>query len=415
MQITVKLTNTQYNFLQDNRQYTCFTGGYKSGKTFIFVRKAIKTLTETRQDGLLAEPNYRMNEDLLRPELEKTFTQFGIKYKWLASDSIYQTKYGKILLRTQDKRSSLEGHNLGWFGFDEADLIQADKAVENWRAIISKLTQGERQYGFLTGTNEGFEFIYDKFYKDASYNTELSCYDKGTDYRLYQGSTYENAVNLPDGYLDRLINDYADQRLIDRYIHGQFTMLTGLRAAYNYTEENFADYEYNPSAETFLCWDFNVDPMTCLVNQRIDNDRFCYVAEFIINESNTEETATKAREFIGDKHVIVTGDYSGNRRETSSSRSDYEIIKSIINCEVIKRPTISIRDRLNAMNRGFKIKRQFVNIKNCPRLHEDLLRTNLKNSGLGLDSQNGKRGHHLDALSYFDYNFYPIQHKREYY
>jgi hypothetical protein len=65
------------------------------------------------------------------------------------------------------------------------------------------------------------------------------------------------------------------------------------------------------------------------------------------------------------------------------------------------------------MNKGFGTGRQLVNIQDCPKLHEDLLRTRMKDSGIGIDDENSKRGHHLDAVSYFDQNYYPIRNERK--
>ena len=75
--------------------------------------------------------------------------------------------------------------------------------------------------------------------------------------------------------------------------------------------------------------------------------------------------------------------------------------------------TSSIRARLNAINKGLESERQYINPNTCKKTHEDFLKTRLKDSGNEIDDENGKRGHQVDAASYFDYNYYPIKLENE--
>ena len=51
------------------------------------------------------------------------------------------------------------------------------------------------------------------------------------------------------------------------------------------------DLSYDPDRDTYLCYDFNVNPMSVILNQSIGfengNEIFCAVKEFIHRDSNT--------------------------------------------------------------------------------------------------------------------------------
>lgn len=418
--VEIKLSNPQYGFVTSESKFCGLSGGWKSGKTYGSANRCCYILKLTGQSGIMAEPTYRMARDILKPALYIALNEWGITYRESKSDNIIHTQYGDILIRTMENRSALEGHNIGWFGLDEIDLKKKEDSLEVWRVLISKLTLGKKQYGWVTGTNEGYEFMYDKFVKDAEI-TEYG-YKRG-EYELYTTSTYDNEINLPEGHIKSMEEDY-DEKLIDRYIHGKFIMLGGMNAAYNYSEKNFRYIEPTPILKSALLFDFNVNPMTCLFNQETNHNEWCYTNEFIYEESNTERTCDAVLEYfdkIGyNAPLIISGDYTGAARHTDSNLTNWAIIEKKFekyHPKVIRQRTHSVRDRLNCLNAGFGttagVIRQYVNPNNCKKLHEDLIRTKLTDDGRNIDDKNSKRGHQVDAMSYFDMNLYPIRLEKQ--
>jgi hypothetical protein len=407
----------------DDTKFSYCTGGYKFGKTYIYVRKGLKCLTESGQDGLLAEPNYRMNEDILRPALEEGFKEQGIKYRWDSSNSIYHTLYGKILLRTQDKRSSLEGHNIGWFGLDEMDLLPKEKSTENWNTLISKLTKGTKQFGFGVGTNEGFEFIYKKFYKGAEKIDNV--YVK-PNHKLFVGSTLENKANLPEGYIETLFENY-DSSLIARYIHGEFVNIKSGRVYTKFTDKNKVKIGFNPNKPVFMCWDVNYSdrPMSTTIIQPFHwsevwdvkpdfvNDKEIYIATagFYNKNTNTDVQCQIIKRFLDSYNyngkILIYGDRVGHDRRVGAARSHYETVCQYFNLDsnrdVKTRATRSIIDRVACVQRMLENakgeKAFFINIELEP-LIIDYEQTVWKSNQNELDSSN-LRTDPTDSVSYY--------------
>lgn len=434
--MNVTLRPTQFEFVESDKKFTYFTGGYKSGKTHTLVRKALKCLIETNQDGLMAEPTYRMNEDLLRPTLEEAMEQMQINYDWRSSDSLYVTPYGKILLRTQDKRSSLEGHNIGWFGLDEMDLIAKHKNNDNWKTLISKLTKGTKQYGFGAGTNEGFEFVYDKFYKGAEFNGKS--YIKG-DYELFIGSTRENIKNLPEGYLDTLLSNY-DDLLIQRYIDGAFVNIKTGRVYYKFTDYNIVKRELDPSRPIIMTWDVNYSdrPMsTTLIQAFHPSEVFEQVPEYVNpskliyvavkgwynSNTNTDAQCMIIYEYLQKINytgtITIYGDRVGNDRRVGASRTHYEIVQEWFKQWHTGKPKIratrSIIDRTQSLNylcENAKGERLFFVNKELEPLIIDFQQVSWKANQNELDNTNKERTDPTDSVSYWSQFEFSLEGKK---
>lgn len=395
MKTTVNLNPTQYKFLISPKKFTFFTGGYKAGKTFILIRKAFYVLTKTRQTGLLASPTYRMNSDLLQPEIERFFTSIGLEYYWWSSKSLYETLYGRILIRTLEKRSSLEGHNIGWFGVDEIDLMRRDKADENWRVLLSKLTKGSRQYGFGAGTNEGFSFIYNKFVEEG-----------GSNYELFQASTMENRHNLPAGYVEMLRSNF-DSVLAQRYVDGKFVNVNDLPAYYSFSRENvYSDkIDISRESELYIGADFNVNPMAWVVGVKRSGVLMIF-DEIIINNANTKKTCDMVSRKYKGYRIRIYPDMTGNSRKTSASFTDIQILR-MSGFKVYGYSNSRVRDRLNIVNNCLE-KRQVMIYSGCRNLIRDL--EQVSKDGYGeIDKSDPQLSHSSDALGYLLCRLFPFK------
>ena len=192
-----------------------------------------------------------------------------------------------------------------------------------------------------------------------------------------------------------------------------------------YNEKNITDITFSADRETYLCFDFNVSPMSCIVLQRLTENNYVAVKEFILHNSNTDDTCRAVYSYLEKNELKgklnITGDHSGHSLKTSSvSRSDYNIINNWFkNYNGFTRPktmkTPSIKDRVLAMNALFcnalGERRVFVNKSECPKLHEDLIKVEWSESGFKLNTSNKELTHASDALSYFALNYYPTHKK----
>lgn len=375
----------------------------------------------------MAEPTYRMNEDILRPALEDAFKKYGMFYSWKASEDTYYTDYGKIILRTQDKRSALEGHNIAWFGLDEMDLLPKEKNLENWKTLISKLTKGKKQYGFGVGTNEGFEFIYEKFYKGSIKHPTKNIYSKGKEFKLFIASTLENKFNLPEGYIESLYDNY-DEKLIQRYINGEFVNIKSGRAYSNFNDDNKVNKRIDFNKPLFMSWDVNYSDRrmsTTLIQEfqphevwkevpdYVDKSKSVFVAVkgFYHPNTDSEIQCKIIKEWLKgySNQILVYGDRTGNDRRVGAPRTHYQIVLETFGLSrdnLRTRTTRSIIDRVTTLNTMFKnskgFRRVFVN-QTEEDLITDLEQTTWKQNKNELDATNLERTDPSDSMSYYFY------------
>ena len=170
-----------------------------------------------------------------------------------------------------------------------------------------------------------------------------------------------------------------------------------------------------------MFWDFNASakkPMSTGLAQEIGG-KWYVTQEFIFKNSNTDEQCKKVLEFLQVEQFTgvleVTGDYSGHRRESNASRSDYAIIehyfRNYSGFAINTRPTLSVKDRVASLNAQFRNmlgERSLFIDSRCVKLIEDLQQTRWKESGMALEDTDPERTHPSDALSYFPHYYYRI-------
>lgn len=187
---------------------------------------------------------------------------------------------------------------------------------------------------------------------------------------------------------------------------------------------NVSNTDYDPRADTYVCWDFNATekPMSVALVQDIQN-RHHVVMEWSLQYTNTEQMAGIVSEWLVEHNhagaTTVTGDYAGNRRESSASMSDYQIIEKYLRrfpqYKVKTRPTRKVKDRVASVNallcNAAGDRKLFVHPR-CVETMEDFRKTAWKDNGVELDQDtNPKRTHMSDAISYWAYNFHPADRK----
>ena len=199
----------------------------------------------------------------------------------------------------------------------------------------------------------------------------------------------------------------------------------GQSAYYCFDSANIVCQDFITNAPTVMCWDFNASPkkpMSTGLVQEI-NGKYYLTKEFIFKNSNTDEQCQKVLEFFKEVNfsgsLEVTGDYSGNRRESNATRSDYAIIEYYFgnypDYRLKTRPTLSIRDRIASLNAQFRNmagERNLYVDSRCTKHIEDLYKTRWKDSGVELDDSDPERTHPSDELSYWAYNTFPIERKK---
>ena len=98
-----------------------------------------------------------------------------------------------------------------------------------------------------------------------------------------------------------------------------------------FSKENIKPITYQPDMALHLTWDFNVDPMSCVLAHKTA-DKVFYFDEFILENASTEYTINEViKRYPNHKgDIIINGDASGDNRSTQSERTNYVIIKNAL-------------------------------------------------------------------------------------
>jgi hypothetical protein len=263
-------------------------------------------------------------------------------------------------------------------------------------------------------TNAWFDFIGVPEGKNHYYDLALKGMNNEPNWGFYSWKTSEivdeeRIIEAKRGMPDRAFRQEYEASFEDTY---------GI-VYYAYSNDNNTNVTFKPGLKTYLCFDFNISPMSCVVVQE-NNEKYYCVKEFVYN-NNTEGHGLDVKEWLIENNfngdLELTGDYTGTAHKTSASAdyTDCSILRSIFknfnNYQERHIPCERQKTRTNALNALFKNAlgeiKMYVNRIECPYLHKDLTQVQWKQGGSSID-----KGYWLsdvsDALSYYGMNYHNI-------
>lgn len=352
----IQLTPDQQRYLYCMMAQTAFIGGLGSGKTLIgCIKSIILSFFHPRSSGIIVAPTYSMLKSTILVTLEQLFDDMGLTdyvERKVSDMEIHMPNGSLIYLRSGDNPTRLRGPNLTWGLIDEATLLRDFPNV--FVSVTSRLRDARRtrrdpvtgrplfNLG-VTGSPEGtLDAVYDTFFRapedpkkrkrwfDTVYTVQASTRDNpGADISYIE----QMEMNIPEPLQDALIG-------------GQWIEVGRGRCHFNFSKDRHvigSDLKkiYNPRLPLRVTWDFNLDPMTCLVGQiaKLRNDRgrerrrLRMIDEFSLSHSNTPETC---RAFIdrfgmrGLNHrgkIFIYGDSHGDKG--TAEKTDYDTIREM--------------------------------------------------------------------------------------
>jgi hypothetical protein len=218
----------------------------------------------------------------------------------------------------------------------------------------------------ITTTPEGFKFAHKLFVTELALKPEL----KAT-YGMIQASTYENEANLPDDYIQTLLDSYPPE-LIQAYLNGEFTNLTSGTVYRSYDRKANRSKEYMlPYEPLFIGMDFNVDHMAATVYVQRSNG-FHAVDELKDIFDTPAMIKTIQEKYQSDiksvhKLIYVYPDSSGkNRKSNDASITDITLLKSAGFQLRYKSTNPFVKDRVAATNKAFADGWLHINDTLCP-------------------------------------------------
>lgn len=379
MMTSPTLNIPQSKFLEMDNKFKAFVAGFGSGKTWVGCSSMAKHFWEHPKinAGYFA-PTYPQIRDIFYPTMEEVAYDWGLRVDIKESNKEVHFYNGRIyrgttICRSLDNPSSIVGFKIGHGLVDEIDILNQEKATLAWRKIIARMrynVQGLRNGIDVTTTPEGFKFVYEQFVKQLRDKPRL----KGM-YGLIQASTYDNAKNLPDDYIESLFESYPKQ-LIAAYLEGQFVnLLSGAVYADFDRKLNHTNETAKKGEPLHIGMDFNVLKMAAVVYVLRDNR--LYAVDELTEVRDTPTMARLIKERFEGHAIKIYPDASGqNTSSKSASESDLSILREAGFSLVVDASNPRVKDRVMATEamilNGQGERRLFVNTHRCPKFTEGL-------------------------------------------
>lgn len=411
MQVNVKVTDPQREFLALDCKFPAFVAGFGTGKSEVMCTSALMDSLEGGSNSLVAmyEPTYDLVRLILAPRMEEKLIDWGIRYKYNKSENVIYTSSGQVgdfVLRTLDNPARIVGYESFRAKIDELDTLKAEHAQEAFNKIIARNRQVPETYQRQSDkpmntvsvftTPEGFKFVYNKWAKN-----------RAPGYELVQASTMSNPF-LPDDYVKALRDSYPPQ-LIEAYLEGEFVNLTSGSVYTCYDRKlNSSNREIKESDHLHIGMDFNVGKMSAIVHVK-DNNTTTAVDEFMgLLDTPAMIEAIKNR--YPNHRVTIYPDSSGkNRKSANASETDVSQLRAAFNVVVPGRNPF-VKDRIAAVQamlcNANGERRYYINENKCTETAESLEQQVYNKQGEPDKSHDND--HPNDALGYFIHSQYPI-------
>lgn len=406
--MNIELSEPQAEFFSSEAKSVAAIAGFGAGKTDIALYRLFSTMFEyPGYDMLYLAPTFPLVKDIWYPKVESFLTDLDIGYAINRQDNVIHVKgIGSVFCRTMEHPSRIIGFEVLDAFLDELDVLPVDKALEVWRKSKARCRQkcpNKKNQMFLTTTPEGFKAAYQLFKKEPLPNSHL-----------IQMSTYSNAHNLPDDYIDELKANYPAQ-LIEAYINGQFVNLVAMPVWVGYDRDRNRSGEIVTKADTKLIvgMDFNVGRGCAVIY--VERENGLHAVDEVFNSYDTPDTIRVLKDRYPNKNIFVYPDSSGNsRKSVNATISDIALLKQAGYVVKVNNRNPAIKDRVMATNAQFingnnKV-RLFVNDSKCTHFADALEQQVYDNNGLPQKGE-GKDDDITDAGSYPIAYLHPIKQR----
>ena len=359
----VKLLSHQYELLADTTtKILGLISGYGGGKTFAACRKAIQlSFLNAGFTGIVTEPTFPMLRDIFIPEMKTALEEWGIKYKFNASNSIFLLDINgvetKILCMSMENVERLVGINAAWIISDEFDTTKAELSYKAYTKLLGRLRAGNVRQFIIVTTPEGYSSAYRIFITE-----------KDDSKRLIKAKTSDNKY-LPLDFIETLRKQYP-ANLLEAYLNGEFVNLSSANVySYFNRETHHSNIEATENETLFIGQDFNYNSCVSIIFVRREN-QFIAVDEII--SKDTKSVVDNLKYQYQNNYKIIYPDASGKNNKTSAAETDIAILRNAGFTVYVNNSNPYVKDRVNIVNNCFDKMKVLVNTNRCKRLTESL-------------------------------------------
>lgn len=408
-----ELKPNQGSIFTDDSRFLVVVCGRRFGKTTTLLIKLFKLACQRPGMYAYTAPTYKQAKLIAWKIIKAIIPRHYMHGKPNESELKVTLKNGsEIRLFGMQDGENVYGAKLYGVICDEYDQMDKELIKNVLRPAVSD-TMGPIWYcGTPDATRGQIKDLYEETNRDKKAGNK-------TDWNTFHYTSLDGGYIPPEEIENA--REELDERTFRQNYEATFETSEGkIYYAFNFDDHVHVKAKYNPVLPIRMYWDFNVDPFVVGLahtfsrkdssTNKMVQDIYAF-DEFTIRNSNTPEMC---REILNryKKHVngiYIYGDASSKSRHTSSSLSDYEIIKDhfsvLPNVELrFKEANPAVKDRTNAVNSKLKTvsgKTHVIINPKCKSLIKDFLNVTRKQGSNEIDKSNIELTHASDGFGYF--------------
>ncbi len=435
----ILLKDPQWTVFACDQRFRVLVAGRRFGKTYLALVELCQAASVRGHLAWYVAPTYKQAKRIAW----KTLKQMTKGY-WASKPNETDLRIeliwgGTICLRGADNYDSLRGDGLDFLVLDEYASI----AREAWTEVLRPALADKQGKALFIGTPHGRNHFFD-LYEAAPNQPHWARFT----------FTTEQGGNVTREELESATHE-LDERTYRQEFQASFENL-GVGLAYHAFHHtlNVAPLRYDPKLPIFWALDFNMNPL-CSVLGQTRNGKVFILDELILPDSHTlaacEEFLERTRkwstapafpglpegEVLEDVlrqlqpapvNVYVYGDATGEQRQTSASRTDWQIVKEFFGRytdryrATFRVPSANppVKDRINCVNAmllNHAGEHRLLIDPRCKHLIKDLEQVCWKADPHGnplaeLDKSDPMRTHASDAVGYWIAREFPMRAPR---
>lgn len=398
--------------LGSNARDLMLFGGSRSGKTFILIYAMIIRAVKCKSRHVILRFKFNHAKrsiwlDTLPKVIRICFPHLGIVDKdYNRSDFYLKLPNGSEIwvggLDDKERVEKILGNEYSTVYFNESSQIDYSSVQKAKTRLAEKNILKKKAY-FDCNPPSKLHWSYWVFEKKLD-PIDGEPLKKPENFASLLMNPMDNLENIDEEYISLL--EAMPEKDRQRFLEGLYLDSSDGQAYYSFDREKHVRETTRQPGTLFIGMDFNVQPMTAVIGQYID-ERFYIHDELFLENSDTFKmcNALKRKGYMGD----VIPDSTGRNRKTSGA-SDFEIIREA-GFRILNTRNPFVTDRVNNVNRLFNDDRTIINPK-CKKLINDLEKVSWKNNKL--DQKTDPMLTHIsDCLGYLEYRLEPIALKRK--
>lgn len=393
----IKLSVPQADVWECRKRFKVLIAGRRLGKTVTMLLHCIEAATLRPYSKVwYVGPTYKQAKDIAWDLLKVLVPEAWLLRKPNEGMLVLFLKNGStIAIKGAEDWNSLRGRSLWYAALDEFTLMHRKVWTEAIRPALSDLRGG----AIFGGTPMGFNWGYDLF-------MQAQTRAKSTLWQAFSYTTAQGGRVHPDELREAKLD--LDPLVYQQEYEASFESLVG-RVYSSFLRERVLKpgLAPNPNLPLLVGMDFNLDPMSMVMAQRVGL-KLRVVDAMSLHTSNTEEAADVLAEKYAGYDITVYPDPAGATGSTKAAagRTDFTILRQA--GFTVKAPPAAplIKDRVNNTNALFR--RGYIEV--APEAQDALKSWQglTYKEGTNKPDKSGGLDHMADAFDYLTWSNYRI-------